>query len=105
MAKVTDQADLAKQLDGLAAKANQCCGLSYDLFVDKFSAAVDDAFPPGEPLREQALVLARERGYESPEERAQTQDELADMGYCSHGIDPNCCPAGCGDLDDFSDLG
>lgn len=104
MADVPDQVGLAKQLDGMAAEANRC-GLSYDLFVDKFSAAVDDAFTPGEPMREQALVLARARGYESPEERARTQDELADMGYCSHGLDPNCCPAGCGDLDDFSDLG
>lgn len=105
MADTPDLAELAKRLDGIAAEANRGCGLSYDLFVDMFSAAVDAAFPPGEPLHEQARVLARERGYATPEERAQTQDELAEMGYCSHGIERDCCPAGCGDLDDFSEFG
>ena len=87
------------RLEQLAAEANRCCGLSYDLFVDRFSAAVDAAYPPGTPDRTAALELARPMGYESPEERAAAHEEMLNDGYCSHGIERNCCPAGCGDFE------
>ncbi|EPR4378957.1 CcgAII protein, partial [Escherichia coli] len=25
----------------------------------------------------------------------------AEKGYCCHGFDRDCCPLGCGDLDDY----
>lgn len=100
MADSMDEATLTAQLERLAAEANRRCGLSYDLFVEKFSAAVDGQFPPGSPLRSTALALARPQGYASEDERAQSQADLHAMGYCSHGIDRDCCPAGCGDIDD-----
>lgn len=95
-----DDATLGAELERLAAEANRCCGLSYNLFVDKFSAAVDRQFPPGSPLRSAALALAEPQGYASEDERAQSQADLHPMGYCTHGLDRDCCPAGCGDLDD-----
>ena len=38
-------------------------------------------------------------GYATPEELEQSRNEMADMGCCSHGLDPDCCPCGCGDTD------
>jgi len=90
-------------LEKLFADANRGCGQSYDLFVDRFSAAVDAAYPEGSPNRHSALELAVPMGYATPAERAQTQEELANDGYCTHGIEPNCCPAGCGDLYDYAE--
>jgi hypothetical protein len=87
------------RLEQLAAEANRGCGLSYDLFVDRFSASVDAAYPPGAPDRETALELARPLGYETPEARAAAHEDMRDQGYCSHGIERNCCPAGCGDAE------
>ena len=37
--------------------------------------------------------------YATPAERQETQDWNAEHGYCSHGIEFGCCPAGC-DRDD-----
>jgi hypothetical protein len=86
-------------LEKLAAEANRGCGLSYELFVDRFSAAVDVAYPQSSPNRAAALELATPMGYETPEERAAAHEERAEDGYCRHGIERNCCPAGCGDIE------
>lgn len=90
---------MKSHLEQLAAEANRGCGLSYDLFVDRFSVSVDNAYPPDSPNREAALELARPMGYATPEERAATQAELLAQGYCTHGIEKNCCPLGCGDIE------
>lgn len=34
--------------------------------------------------------------YATPAERQETHDWNADNGYCTHGIELGCCPAGCG---------
>lgn len=86
------------KVQALADNANRGCGQSYDLFVQRFSGMFDSAFPPGSPDRAQALISAKGI-YATPEEREKTQEELAEMGCCSHGLDPNCCPCGCGDLE------
>lgn len=87
------------RLEQLATEANRGCGQSYDLFVDRFSASVDAAFPPGAPDRAAALELARPMGYETSEARAAAHEEMLSDGYCCHGIERNCCPAGCGDIE------
>lgn len=89
---------LKDALDQLAEAANRGCGLSYDLFVERFSTSVDQTYPQGSPERVAALELAISMGYMTPAELAQAQEEMANDGYCSHGIELNCCPAGCGDL-------
>jgi hypothetical protein len=43
--------------------------------------------------------IAQEWDYATPAERQETQDWNAEHGYCSHGIEFGCCPAGC-DRDD-----
>ena len=49
--------------------------------------------------QEDAAKIAQEIGdYWPPKERnAQLEKNLA-MGLCIHGLDPACCPCGCGDL-------
>lgn len=88
---------VAEKVDAMAAEANRGCGQSYDVFVQRFSGLFDGAYPVGHPDREQALACAGGI-YATPEELQQAQDEMEAAGYCAHGLDPDCCPMGCGDL-------
>lgn len=47
------------RVQAMADQANQGCGQSYDLFVQRFSGIFDYEFPPGCLDREQALVSAK----------------------------------------------
>ncbi len=81
-----------------AKDASKGCGLSYDHYIVLFSSSIDqhvDQLP--EHQRAQALAIAQEWSYATPAERQKTQDWNAENGYCRHGLDPNCCPAGCGE--------
>lgn len=84
-----------------AAHAQRGCGLSYDHYVTLFSSAIDaQANRLPDEQRAQALeIAAQEWDYATPAERQETQDWNAEHGYCSHGIEFGCCPAGC-DRDD-----
>ena len=74
------------------------CGLSHDLYVEQFSGAIDALVARlPEESREQALATAQAWDYATPPERKRTQKKLAEAGLCLHGIDKNCCPAGCGE--------
>jgi len=46
----------------------------------------------------QAFVYAREvYGYQNPVEQKQSLLDDENNGYCSHGVEFDCCPAGCGE--------
>ena len=82
----------------MAAEATRRCGQSYDLYVQMFSELVDlkvGGLPAD--IRARAIARAERWDYLSAEGRAKVQQELADGGYCSHGLDRACCPVGCGD--------
>ncbi len=81
-----------------AAHAQRGCGLSYDHYVTLFSSEIDtQASRLPEDQRAQAPeISAQEWDYATPAERQETQDWLAENGFCSHGIELGCCPAGCG---------
>lgn len=82
-----------------AEEATRSCGLSHDLYVQLFSSSVEIHLRGlAQDARGAAIAIARQFDYATPEELAQRQVELAAMGSCSHGIDRDCCPAGCGDL-------
>lgn len=88
----------------LAKNAMKGTGLSHDLFVEMFSGGVErllDAMP--DEWRARAQDIAREFDYATRAELEKMWDEQAAMGYCSHGLDPYYCPAGCGDLDQVDD--
>lgn len=71
------------------------CGLSDVLWSMNLHAALVDRLRriPDEH-QAKALQIAKHAGFQS--------DPLQDLDddACSHGLDPNCCPMGCGDLED-----
>ena len=75
--------------------------MAYERLVARLSSGNDGLacrFP--DEQRAQALeIAAQEWDYATPAERQETQDWNAEHGYCSHGIEFGCCPAGC-DRDD-----
>jgi hypothetical protein len=84
-----------------AKEAHHRCGLSYGLYVDLLSSAIDvEVARLPEDQRAQALFIAKQEwDYATLAERQEEQDWNAKHGFCSHGIERNCCPAGCGDYD------
>ena len=88
-------------VSALAKVANQSCGCIYELYQRRLSAQIDDyvaTLPAAH--KPEALALARRAfDYQSAEEIAEEIRSDFESGYCSHGIDRNCCPCGCGDID------
>lgn len=95
--------DIQQSLNAMAQQATHGDGNSYDVFQQRFSSMVDCAWSDVHPTRPQALELARPMGYLTPVELQQQIDEMAEMGYCSHGIEQHCCPCGCGDRGPWSE--
>lgn len=80
----------------LASDSNHGCGLSHDLFVCRLSGAVEAAvLQLPEVHRAKALYIAREWDYATRSEIDEMQQWNAENGYCCHGIELGCCPAGC----------
>lgn len=52
-----------------------------------------------------ALAIAKQCGYVTDRELEDDAKSNAACGFCVHGIDPKSCPAGCGDQDEYQDLG
>lgn len=83
--------------DRWAKEADVGCGLSYDLFSERLCGAVDYALEKMAPIhRAKAIEIAVRYGYETVEARAKASRWYRYDGYCSHGIELGCCPAGCG---------
>jgi len=98
-APALDESEWRALCEAQASLAAKRCGLSHGLYVDSFSAKIDakvNQLP--ETQRASALQIAREWDYATPAERQEEQDWNAENGYCPHGIEWDCCPAGCGDL-------
>ena len=94
------QNDLKACIEAMADEAGKGCGQIHDLYVRKFSGMVDVRFGlASDEVRNEAIQIARQFDYSTPEELAADADEMAESGFCSHGLDPNCCPLGCGDLE------
>ncbi|EKO6116475.1 CcgAII protein [Klebsiella pneumoniae] len=91
------------ELDVLSKKTMPGCGLVYELYQRRLSAAIDNlvATLPAEQ-HAQAFELARQEfDYLSAEDIAEEIRRDSENGYCSHGLDRNCCPLGCGDLGEY----
>ncbi|EBU4165666.1 CcgAII protein [Salmonella enterica] len=86
----------------LASKANAGCGLIYELYQRRLSAAIDGCLETvPTQYRPQAVELARrEFDYLSQAEIEEEIRQDSENGICCHGIDRDCCPCGCGDIDD-----
>lgn len=100
-----DEAAWRARLDVMAKNANSGCGLSHDLYQSRVSGSVDYALEKmPEDHRARAREIAVEHvDYATPEQLDESARRNAEDGCCSHGIDRDCCPAGCGDLYDDDD--
>lgn len=100
-----DEMAWCTRLSLMAESANTSCGLSHDLYQARVSGSVDGAVERmPEAHRTRALEIAKKQvDYATPAQLEESARSNAEDGYCSHGIDRNCCPAGCGDLDDDND--
>lgn len=99
---VSDELAWRAVCERAATQANAGCGLSYDYYVERFSSEIDAQvrqFP--ESQHATALQIAQEWGYATPAERQETRSWNSENGYCSHGIELGCCPAGCDRDDDW----
>jgi hypothetical protein len=84
------------KLEAFANEAGKNCGCSYDVYVQKFSAMVEGLADAFEEVHHQAIfIVAREFDYMTGQELDAQSDLNAENGYCSHGIQLGCCPAGC----------
>ncbi|MGR0626554.1 CcgAII protein (plasmid) [Escherichia coli] len=99
--KTFDANEFLAQCETLSSEAYAGCGLIYELAQRRLSAAIDGyvaTLPP--EFRGTAIELARrEYGYISAQEIEDEIERDRKYGMCSHGIDRDCCPLGCGDID------
>ncbi|AYO07867.1 hypothetical protein D0812_29220 (plasmid) [Vibrio owensii] len=90
--------DYPHLIETLAKQAHQGCGLSYELFSRRFQSSIDNLIERlPEEEKGSVIAIAVKHGYEreQPNEDCRNDDERC----CSHGIDIDCCPAGCADYD------
>ncbi len=96
----TKSPDYPSLIEQLSKQAHQSCGLSYELYLCRFQSSVDELIEHlPEDEKETVIALAVKHDYlsEQPNEATQSDnDRHEDTRYCSHGIDVDCCPAGCG---------
>ncbi|EHV2051851.1 CcgAII protein [Salmonella enterica] len=76
------------------------CGCVYEMYQRNLSTAIDGYLSElTQEDKRKVIQLARaEFDYISPEEITEAIRQNQEDGYCSHGLDPNCCPLGCGDI-------
>ncbi|MPS94035.1 hypothetical protein [Comamonas sp.] len=104
VAEVFSEKDWAAKCAALSDAAYQGCGLVYEMFEKRVGASIDIALQQvPEAQRARAIEIAIEHGYTTPVERAVAARMQRDDGFCSHGLDPDCCPMGCGDIDSGDD--
>lgn len=82
-----------------SSEAAKGCGLSDVLWsktttsaIEGFLCHVDDQHIA------QARDIAKQAGWLDLDEIRALNDMIEEEGLCGHGLDPDCCPAGCGDL-------
>lgn len=76
------------------------CGCVYEMYQRNLSTAIDgylSELTQEDKIKVIQLAIA-EFDYISPEEITEAIRQNQEDGYCSHGLDPNCCPLGCGDI-------
>lgn len=85
-------------LKRMSDKANSGCGQVYELYFERFCSMVD-AYCESECFFKEQLLMAarRDYGYLDLVERKDAESLLEEGGACIHGLDPSCCPVGCGD--------
>lgn len=93
--------------DQASKAAAHGCGLSDVLWLTRCTASIGSLLPSVSLVSlAEAHVIARNAGWLDPTEEKELKECRAEEGTCSHGLEPDCCPAGCGEFDhdfDFCD--
>lgn len=80
----------------LAGEAGRSCSQSHDLYQQRFSEAVNRAIQYQTDERQGELVdIAKHWDYATGDELAEASRWNDEHGFCQHGIELGCCPAGC----------
>lgn len=81
----------------LAAEANNGCGLVYEIFIERFSSAVDGVASYLHSETARLLIgIARSIGdYQTKTEIEKMGANATEEGLCVHYLDENTCPCGC----------
>jgi hypothetical protein len=80
----------------LAGEAGRSCAQSHDLYQQRFSEEVNRAIQYQTDERQAELMdLAKHWDYATGDELMASSRWNDEHGYCSHGIELGCCPAGC----------
>ncbi|WP_368904662.1 CcgAII protein [Proteus mirabilis] len=84
----------------LSVSEKSRCGLVYELYQRRLSNEIDRYLNKlNQNDKAKVLELAKtEFDYLSQKEIDMAVDNDYMAGLCSHGLDPDCCPLGCGDL-------
>lgn len=84
----------------LSVSEQSRCGLVYELYQRRLSNEIDRYLNKlNQSDRVKLLEMAKEEfDYLSPEEIEIAIEKDEANGLCSHGLDPDCCPVGCGDI-------
>ena len=95
-----DAASFRETCDQASKTAAHGCGLSDVLWLTRCTASIGSLLRcvPLARLAE-AKEIARNAGWLDSTELRELSDYNEDEGLCSHGLDLECCPAGCGELD------
>jgi hypothetical protein len=84
-----------------SGEAASGCGLSDVLWSQRATSAMGSVLALVDPsFLEQARKIAACQGWMDDAEVKSMNEMISEEGLCSHGLDPDCCPSGCGDLDD-----
>lgn len=91
-----DESQLRTRIEALSEEASRRCGQSHDAYVRFFSEVIDAEFGGvEEAVWAQVERIARDRDYCTARELEAADEEMAEQGYCQHGLTLMTCPAGC----------
>ncbi|NHZ99030.1 hypothetical protein [Massilia sp. CCM 8734] len=102
-AKGLDKAQWRMLCEKSAHANRQGCGLSHDEFIRRLSADIDRAMEllPYHELPDALTIAIDEFDYQTAQQCEQVAIDNSNDGYCCHGIQMGCCPAGCDFPDEY----
>lgn len=97
--KIFDENCFKNRCSKFFDEASRGCGGNFELFQETVTCMIQGLIDniADERDKENAIRIARDFCYLTPEELISTQKELEDMGLCPHYFEPDTCPLGCGD--------
>lgn len=91
-----ENVDFQSLIDDLFTQACKQYSTYETMVIKSFSSSVDQNFDSDNKTHDEAFAYARkEYGYLTSSEIAEMDENNANDGICSHGLDYMTCPCGC----------